>query len=106
MRDALLEALTKKGVLGEYQWVINIDIVKYVPGDAFSRWLLPWSGPTNLTVEATILNQDGMAAAMIPVERSIVGGGGFTIGAYRYVFNDVANTIVDILTNPSKRNQE
>jgi hypothetical protein len=104
MKDALVQALKTNNVFGDDQFVITVKILSYSPGNAFHRWLLPGAGATKLKVEATILNQEGVAAASIPVERSIAAGGGFTIGAWKYVFVEVAEAIVDILTDPGKRN--
>jgi hypothetical protein len=105
MKDALVKALEAKNVLGDNQFVVNVKILSYSPGNAFHRWLLPGAGATKLKVEATILNREGAPAALIPVERSIAAGGGFTIGAWKYVFVETAEAIVDVLIDPGKRNQ-
>ena len=111
MEKALKIALLAKGALdegqgaalGEQSWVINVDVVKYSPGNAFSRWLLPGLGATNLSVVATIADKDGVAAASIPVERYIGAGGAYTIGAWKYVFTEVAEAVVGTLVDPAKR---
>jgi hypothetical protein len=104
MAEALKKALESKGASGEGQWIINVDIVEYAPGNAFYRWLLPGAGETKLGVVAHIASQEGVTSARIPVERSIAAGGGYTIGAWEYVFTEVATVIVDYLVDLEKRN--
>ncbi|MDR2368860.1 MAG: DUF4410 domain-containing protein [Deltaproteobacteria bacterium] len=103
MTGALKKALEAKGAQGEGQWLINVDITEYAPGNAFARWLMPGAGATVLGVVAHIVNQEGVAAARIPIRRSIGFGGGYTIGAWEYVFDEVAEAIVETLINPEKR---
>ncbi|MDR1035492.1 MAG: DUF4410 domain-containing protein [Deltaproteobacteria bacterium] len=85
-------------------WTVNVDIVKYEPGNAFSRWLMPGAGTTRLSVVANITNQTGLNAARIASERSIGFGGAYTIGAWKYVFDEVAKEIVQTLIDPKRRN--
>jgi hypothetical protein len=106
MSEALEKALKGKGALGDGQWIINVDIVDYAPGNAFMRWLLPGAGETLLKVVAHIVSQEGVAAARLPVERSIAAGGGYTVGAWEYIFTEVAETIVEYLTDMEKRTGE
>jgi hypothetical protein len=44
-----------------------------------------------------VLDGDGGAVGTFSVERSIAAGGGYTVGAYKYVFDEVAKAIVDYL---------
>lgn len=105
MGESLRKALKEKGSFGEEtsQWTIEVEIVEYEPGNAFVRWLLPGAGATKLKVVASIINENAQQAAKIAVERSIGFGGGYTIGAWKYVFDEVAREIVGTLTDPSKR---
>ena len=104
MRESLQSELSKYVAQNtSKQYSINIDILKYAPGNAFARWLMPGAGATKLSVNAAIIDDEGGAAANIPVERSIAAGGGFTIGAWKYVFDEVAAEIVKIITDISKR---
>ncbi len=96
MKDALETALIKAGLLGG-DYKINVRITEYEPGNAFKRWLLPCYGGTYLKTESTILNPENKEIALIPVNRDVVAGGGFTIGAWRECFHDVAEEIVKIL---------
>jgi hypothetical protein len=103
MAEALEKSLRAQGNLGDGQWIINVDITEYSPGNAFARWLLPGAGATVLGVVANIVDQNGLPAARIPIERSIGFGGAYTVGAWKYVFNEVAEAIVDLLIHPEKR---
>ncbi|MDR3154537.1 MAG: DUF4410 domain-containing protein [Deltaproteobacteria bacterium] len=85
------------------QWTIDVEIKEYAPGNAFARWLMPGLGKTKLSVLARIEDPEGNAAARIPVERSIAMGGGFTIGAWKYVFDEVANELVGVLVDLKRR---
>jgi hypothetical protein len=103
MAEALEASLKANGARGDGQYSINVEIISYSPGNAFMRWLMPGLGETQLSVVAHILHQDGSVAARIPVDRSIAAGGGYTIGAWKYVFTDVSNAIVELLVNAEKR---
>ncbi|MDR1314992.1 MAG: DUF4410 domain-containing protein [Deltaproteobacteria bacterium] len=107
MNDALQKALTERGAYGadNSNWTVSVDIVSYAPGNAFARWLMPGAGATKLSVVAYISDETGLQAAKIPVERSIGFGGAYTIGAWKYVFDEVAKEIADTLIDPKKRNQ-
>lgn len=97
MNDALNEALKNEGVLGQGGYLINTTILHYSPGNAFTRWIAPGAGATKLHINSTVLNSQGKTIATIPVERSIAAGGGYTIGAWKYVFKEVAQEIVAVL---------
>ncbi|MDR1081713.1 MAG: DUF4410 domain-containing protein [Deltaproteobacteria bacterium] len=90
---------------GPAPWTIAVDIIKYEPGNAFSRWLMPGAGSTKLSTVAYISDKNAQQVAKISVERSIGFGGAYTIGAWKYVFDEVATEIVDTLVDPTKRNQ-
>ena len=102
MSAALSSALTKQGLTGAGQYSVNVNILAYAPGSAFARWLMPGAGATQLSVEAFIVDKKSTQVAKIPVERHISAGGGFTIGAYKYIFEDVAQEIAAVIKNPAK----
>jgi hypothetical protein len=104
---AALQQLVTKGIFnvsGEY--IINTNIISYAPGNAFKRWLFPAFGTTKLFVECSITDIDGNEYAKIPVEAAVIAGGFSTVGAWKYIFNDVANEIAKNLRNPKKRNTQ
>lgn len=96
MQSALSSALETGGIRGT-GYVIDTEILEYAPGNAFARWMLPGAGATKLTTVSTIYTADRRELARIPVTRSIAAGGGYTIGAWKYVFKDVAKETVKVI---------
>lgn len=101
MTAAMEAALAKQGLTGA-GYSVNVNILAYYPGNAFLRWLMPGAGATQLTVEAMIMDKKGELAAKIPVDRHISAGGGYTVGAYKYVVEEVAQEIAAVIKNPAK----
>ena len=97
MAAALKKALTESGIIADGQLLINVTLTEYAPGNAFKRWLMPGAGATKLNVVAYVVDQEGTKMATIPVERYIGMGGGYTVGAWKYVFDEVATAIVQSL---------
>ncbi|MDR2613357.1 MAG: DUF4410 domain-containing protein [Deltaproteobacteria bacterium] len=108
MAEALTRALEERGALGSGRWIVEATLVEYAPGNAFQRWLLPVViGKTRLGIEARVIDRlHGVEAARIPAERTIRAGGIFTVGAWRYVFDEVAREIVSYLLDPHRRGEE
>lgn len=96
MKDALLAELNKAGLNGG-DYIINVELTEYQPGNAFARWLLPGLGGTYLKTKTTIIDPESKILAIIPVNRTVAAGGAFTIGAWRECFQDVAIEIVKVL---------
>ena len=96
MKDAIDKAIAESQLpQGKEGYTIDIAIVEYQPGDAFKRWLLPGWGETKLTVLCIVNAKNGDKAGEIEVSKSIAAGGGFTAGAWEYVFTDVAKAVVE-----------
>ena len=98
MRDALKAELEKRNAFampGDY--VLNININDYKPGSAALRWLAPGAGRTELSIVCTVTDTSGKELAKIPVNRYIAVGGAYTVGAWKYVFKDVAVALVQTL---------
>ena len=96
MKSSLTAALATEDLAGN-DYVIKTTILQYSPGNAFARWMLPGAGATKLVTESEIYTPEGVLVAKIPVNRSIAAGGGYTIGAWKTVFDDVAQEIVKVL---------
>lgn len=96
MRSALTAALQTANIDGS-GYILQTTILHYSPGNAFSRWLVPGTGKTKLSVLCSVYTKENILVAKIPVERSIAAGGGYTIGAWKYVFEDVSKEIVNLL---------
>lgn len=96
MKNAIDAALMKENLAGD-DYTIKTTIIKYDPGNAFKRWLLPGDyGATKLDTITKVYKDDTLVAN-IPVERYVGFGGVFTIGKWKAVFNEVAETIVEYL---------
>jgi hypothetical protein len=106
LRDAMVNELTKENLLGKVgdSGVIsmNVNIIEYRKGDAFKRWLWPGYGSTVLVVEATLLDAEGNVDATAKANRSVDAGGGYTIGAWKKIFENVsADLVSDLKANIS-----
>ena len=101
LRDAMVSELAKEGLLGQpgAAGVVTMDvnIIEYRKGDAFKRWLWPGYGSTVLVVEATLLDRQGNVDATAQANRSVDAGGGYTVGAWEKIFEDVAADLVSDL---------
>ncbi|MCX8049868.1 MAG: DUF4410 domain-containing protein [Methylohalobius sp.] len=98
LKDALVEALKEEGLLGTEgrPLVLDAEIVEYEPGSAFKRWLLPGYGATILTVRAQLKDQDAVVGTA-EARRTVSFGGGYSIGAWKGIFQDVAEDLVQDL---------
>jgi hypothetical protein len=104
MRDALKSELEKKNVLGTPgDYILNGNITYYLPGNAFIRWLAPGAGRTELRTAWRVTDINGKELATIPVNSYVAAGGGYTIGAWKYVFSNVAEVLIKTLQNEDKR---
>ena len=106
LRDAVNRELTKEGLLGTEGTsnivTMNINIIEYRKGDAFKRWIWPGYGSTVLVVEATLLDDQGNVDATAQANRSVDAGGGYTVGAWENIFDDVAADLVADLKSKIK----
>lgn len=64
---------------------------------------MPGAGATKLSIDAVVTDQEGKRLARIPAERSVAGGGVYTIGAWEHVFTEVAKELVAVLRDVNKR---
>ena len=101
LRDAMVNELTKEDLLGKAGDAgvvsMNVNIIEYRKGDAFKRWLWPGYGSTVLVVEATLLDNEGNVDATAKANRSVDAGGGYTVGAWKKIFENVAADLVSDL---------
>ena len=73
-----------KGGRGKY--VLKTAILKYEPGSAFKRWLVPGWGATKLQTKSTLVHADnGKTVAEVNFDGNVTAGGGYTMGAYKYI---------------------
>jgi len=99
-REALTERLNAEDLLlvgtEGRKLVISSKIVEYEKGDAFKRWLLPGWGATVLSVQSDIIDGDRLVGA-VEARRTVSAGGGYTVGAWKTIFDSVAADIVSDL---------
>jgi hypothetical protein len=97
LREAITEALRKQGLDQardgqESRFVLSAQVLDYEMGDAFKRWLLPGYGSTILAVRGELTEaKTGASAGTIEHKRGIYIGGVFTIGAWKTIFQSVAD---------------
>lgn len=100
LADALTTELHEENLLWTGQecakLVLSSKLVEYEKGNAFKRWLLPGWGSTVLTVQAELRNGDQLAGSE-QARRTVSFGGGYTIGAWKTIFRDLAEDIVEDL---------
>jgi hypothetical protein len=103
MKENLVSVLTiNNSFNADGPYTINVDILEYSPGNAGLRWLMPGLGATSLSIKSIVCSNKDVPLAEIPVKRSIAAGGAYTVGAYKYVFREVAEEIVKILLDENK----
>ncbi|NCC04674.1 MAG: DUF4410 domain-containing protein [Proteobacteria bacterium] len=97
MKNALQKELIANSIYGKESkdvYTIQIEVLNYAPGNAFARWIMPGLGASKLNIQTTIVDCKGTPFANIPIDRSVAAGGGYTIGAWEYVFVDVSERLV------------
>jgi hypothetical protein len=110
MRAALERALVSEGIAASpgatvTPALLNVNVVGYMPGSAFGRWLMPGVGATVLSVEGNLTDKEsGKVLARIRDERGVYAGGLYTIGAWKTIFDTVARDVASNLANRLKRN--
>jgi hypothetical protein len=77
--------------------VMDISIIRYRKGNAFIREFLPLPGfsSTELAIEAFLFDSDGNLDAKAKAKRSVDWGGRYTVGAWRSIFDDLANDLIE-----------
>jgi hypothetical protein len=108
LREAMEAALADDDLLwsgnpAQDHYVLDLRILKYRPGNAFKRWLLPGYGSTILRVDGELLDpRSGAPAATLTHGRSVFIGGAYTIGAWKTIFRSVADDLARDLRNHSE----
>jgi hypothetical protein len=99
LSEELVKALVNEGINADSSAPGNklslpCRITEYEPGDAFKRWLWPTYGSTVLNVNCE-LREAGKDNAVGTVEarHTVDAGGAYTIGAWKYIFTDLAKDL-------------
>ena len=96
LEEGLLAELDEQNIFDKTEGVFNlsVSIIQYEKGSAMARWIMPGMGATILSVEASLINTDGVTVAQSQATKSIGAGGGYTIGAWKTVFQDISKILV------------
>lgn len=105
LKDAVSEELTTEGFLQTHDnhesLTLNLKVVQYSEGNAFKRWLSPTWGETSLMVRAE-LNDGEKIVGTATCSRSVTVGGFLTMGAWKFIFSDLAKDLVSDLKSEFK----
>ena len=94
LKDSLTKSLQKESMFSESATAaLNCNVNRYAKGNAFARWLVPGAGATKLGIGCEVREGDKVLATA-EAERSVLAGGGYTIGAWLTIFTKVANDLV------------
>jgi len=102
--EAMTEVLQKKELLwseGNPKLIIDTNIVEYQKGNAFKRWLMPGWGKTILAIRAD-LKRENTVIGSAEAKRTVTWGGGFTIGAWKTIFRNLSEDVVEDLQDHLK----
>ena len=107
LSDSLEKTLKEKELLwtgtGGSKLLLESNIIEYKKGDAFKRWLLPGWGSTILIVRCDLVDEDNRIVGSVDAKRTVDAGGGYTIGAWKTVFDNLANDVVEDLSKECKK---
>jgi tetratricopeptide (TPR) repeat protein len=78
--------------------LLESNIIEYKKGDAFKRWLLPGWGATILIVRCDLVDDDNNIVGSVKATRTVSAGGAYTIGAWKTIFDNLANDVVEDLS--------
>ncbi|MBW2437629.1 MAG: hypothetical protein JRF29_10145 [Deltaproteobacteria bacterium] len=101
LADALEDQLLEEDLLwlgGEDPFLLmESKIIGYKKGSAFKRWMMPGWGATELSIRCELKDDKHNVVGKAAATREVFAGGGYTIGAWKTVFNDVANDVAEDL---------
>jgi hypothetical protein len=101
LADALEDQLLEEDLLwlgGEEPFLLmESRIIGYKKGSAFKRWMMPGWGATELSIRCELKDDKNNVVGKAAAIREVMAGGGYTIGAWQTVFNDVANDVAEDL---------
>ena len=103
LADTLEEQLMEENLLSlgktEPNLFMESRIIGYKKGSAFKRWMMPGWGATELSIRCELKDDKNNLVGSAIASREVVAGGGYTIGAWKTVFKDVANDVAEDLKN-------
>lgn len=107
LSDSLEKTLKEKELLwtdtGGSRLLLESNIIEYKKGDAFQRWLMPGWGATTLIVRCDLVDEDNSIVGSVKAMRTVSVGGLYSIGAWKTVFDNLANDVVEDLSKECKK---
>jgi hypothetical protein len=101
LADALEDQLLEEDLLwlGDKEPALFMEsrITGYKKGSAFKRWMMPGWGATELSIRCELKDDKDKLVGSALASREVVAGGGYTIGAWKTVFKDVASDVAEDL---------
>jgi hypothetical protein len=101
LADALEDQLLEEDLLwlGDKEPALFMEsrITGYKKGSAFKRWMMPGWGATELSIRCELKDDKDNLVGSAMASREVVAGGGYTIGAWKTVFKDVASDVAEDL---------
>jgi hypothetical protein len=75
--------------------LLDVEILDYIKGNAFGRWISPGIGKTLLDVQCVITeSESGTNVGKVKALRTIDCGGLYSVGQWKVIFHTVAKDIV------------
>ncbi len=109
LSEELVKALVNEGINADStaqgnRLSLPCRIAEYDPGDAFKRWLWPTYGSTVLDVKCVLREvETDKTVGTAEARHTVDAGGAYTIGAWKYIFTDLAKDITkELKTKLSK----
>jgi hypothetical protein len=100
LTDALTIKLSNQGLLWtegpDPKVLLSCQVVEYDEGSAFKRWLLPGWGATVLAIQCDMKDKERQIGSL-DARRTVSAGGAYTTGANLYIFQQVAEDVVQDL---------
>jgi len=110
LTDSLAKTLKEKELYwsstDDHRLLLESNIIEYKKGDAFKRWLLPGWGTTVLIVRCDLVEEDNSIVGSVEATRTVSIGGAYTIGAWKTVFDNLANDVVEDLSKSPERRKK
>jgi hypothetical protein len=83
--------------------ILDVEILDYIKGNAFNRWLTPGMGKTLLDVQCVITESESRThVGKVKVLRTVDGGGLYSVGQWNAIFHTVAKDLVGELKTKLK----
>ena len=72
---------------------LESELIVYVEGSAFKRWLAPGAGKTQCTLKSRLIDRSNKKVAEIVTAKEVGAGGLYSVGADKSILKDAASDI-------------